>query len=64
MYVLAIKCLIRDIISYRDEEGKPCEVLKPKLIFNPHFQRLYQVSTSGVLNAGDLRVSKIQTANL
>lgn len=28
----------------RDEDGEPCEFLKPKLTFNPHFQKLYQVN--------------------
>jgi len=30
------------LIFVRDEDG-PSEALKPKLTFNPHFQRLYQV---------------------
>ncbi|XP_053382453.1 X-ray repair cross-complementing protein 5-like [Mercenaria mercenaria] len=37
----------------RDEEDKPCEVLKPKLTFNPHFQRLYQCLQHRALNPDD-----------
>ncbi|KAL4218077.1 X-ray repair cross-complementing protein 5 [Mactra antiquata] len=36
-----------------DEEGKPCEVMKPKLTFNPHFQRLYQCLQHRAFNPDD-----------
>lgn len=32
-----------DVLPCRDEDGEKTEALKPKLIFNPYFQRLYQV---------------------
>lgn len=33
-----------------DEDGEPCEFLKPKLTFNPHFQKLYQCLQHKALN--------------
>ncbi|XP_052251500.1 X-ray repair cross-complementing protein 5-like isoform X2 [Dreissena polymorpha] len=34
----------------QDEDGEPCEVLKPKFTFNPHFQRLFQCLQHRALN--------------
>ncbi|KAK3087491.1 hypothetical protein FSP39_006603, partial [Pinctada imbricata] len=36
-----------------DEEGEKSESLKPKLIFNPHFQRLYQCLQHRAFNPDD-----------
>jgi hypothetical protein len=41
--VNAYACHFKSFFFFSDEEEK-MESLKPKLLFNPHFQRLYQVS--------------------
>ncbi|XP_064596853.1 X-ray repair cross-complementing protein 5-like [Liolophura sinensis] len=40
-------------LTAEDEDGEKNELLKPNLLFNPHFQRLYQCLQHRVLNPDD-----------
>ncbi|XP_076456340.1 X-ray repair cross-complementing protein 5-like [Babylonia areolata] len=45
-----------------DEDGEKCEAFKPKLMFNPYFQRVYQV-TKLVVSDGSWSVEHLDSEN-